>query len=141
MTLIEVMLALAIMLLSMVAVGQLVNMGSDQSTQARWSVRATRLAEAKMAEVEVGVVSISEGGQGTFDNDDSAWSWSVDPQPAGPPNLYRVDVKVSRTDGRPFEFTLSRMIYDPALVGSAAQAEQPSDSATTDTTGMGGTSP
>lgn len=141
MTLIEVMLALAIMLLSMVAIGQLVNMGSDQSTRARWSVRATRLAEAKMAEVEVGVVPISEGGQGTFDNDDSAWSWSVDPQPAGPPNLYRVDVKVSRTEGRPFEFTLSRLIYDPSLVGSAAQAERPTATSTADTTGMGGTTP
>jgi prepilin-type N-terminal cleavage/methylation domain-containing protein len=148
-TLIEVLLALAIMLLSLGALAQLVGIGADNALSARMATRGNRLAQAKMAEVEAGVVSVQSGGQGTFD-DDPNWSWTVEPQQAGPPNLYQVTVTVSRTvNGKSFEVTLSQMVIDPAMMGSAAQAEQPSDTdiqgaqtATTTTTGgTGGTSP
>ncbi|MDB5307514.1 MAG: hypothetical protein JWO38_1716 [Gemmataceae bacterium] len=151
-TLIEVLLALTILLLSLAAIGQLVGIGSDHGLYARMTARGNRLAEAKMAEVEAGVVSVQSGGEGMFD-DDSAWTWVVESQQAGPTNLYQVTVKVSRTvRGKPFEITLSQMIFDPAMMGSAAQAEQPSDQdlqaaesnttgTTTGTTGTGGKSP
>jgi hypothetical protein len=102
-SLIEVLLSLTILLMSLVAIGQLVDIGSDRSMDARLHVRGTRLAQAKMAEVEAGVVSVSSGA-----------------------NLYLVTVKVTRdVRGRPLEISLAQHLMDPTKMGSAAQAEKP----------------
>ena len=142
-TLIEVMLALAIMLLSLSAIGHLTGIGSDRGFEARMMMRGTRLAESKMAEVEVGAIKLdAASGGGNFEGDDKAWSWSCEVQPAGPPNLFQVTVKVSRdVRGTPFEISIGRMLFDPSLVGSAAQAERPAESEAADPLGMGGTTP
>ncbi len=126
-TLIEVLLALAILLMSLAAIGQLVDAGSDRGVEARFHVRGTRLAQAKLAECEAGVVPLGSGGSGTFTDDDDAWSWTVDAQPETATNLYRVTVTVSRDNrGKKFEIALAQLMYDPAMTGSAAQAERPS---------------
>ena len=91
-SLIEVLLALAIFLLvSRVAIGRLVDMGVDRQIESRLKIRGARLAQSKMAEV----VSGSQGqgqaptsGSGTFDNDDSDFSWSVTADLQTPQNLY-----------------------------------------------------
>lgn len=126
-SLIEVILALTILLISLAAIGQLVDIGSDNGVQARFTARGTRLAEAKMAEVEAGAVDATSGNPGgPFENDDSAWSWSVASEPAGPANLYRVTVTVTRDlRGKPFQVTLSQLVLDPKATGTAAQAEVP----------------
>jgi general secretion pathway protein I len=125
-TLIEVLLAMAILLMSLAAIGQLVDMGSDRGIEARFHVRGTRLAQAKLAECEAGVIPLSAGGSGTCTDDDDAWSWTVDAQPDTVTNLYRVTVTVSRDNrGKKFEIALAQMMYDPAMMGSAAQAERP----------------
>lgn len=124
-TLIEVLLALAILLMSLAAIGQLVDMGSDRGLDARFHVRGTRLAQAKLAECEAGVIDVTSGGSGTFD-DEPDWSWAVDSQPETATNLYRVTVTVSRDNrGKKFEIVLSQQVYDPAMTGSAAQAQKP----------------
>ena len=125
-TLIEVLLALAILLLSLAAIGQLVDMGSDRGLDARFHVRGTRLAQAKLAECEAGVIDVTSGGSGTFD-DEPDWSWTADSQPETTTNLYRVTATVSReVRGKKFEIVLSQLVYDPAMTGSAAQAQKPS---------------
>ena len=136
MSLIEVLLGLTILLLSLVAIGQLVDIGSDRGMDARLHVRGARLAQAKMAEVEAGVVNLQGGSSGTFD-DEPDWSYTVEPTAPGPANLYLVTVKVSRdVKGRPFEVTLSQHMMDPTKMGTAAQAEKPTtDTTTTPTTG------
>ncbi|QDU18200.1 type IV pilus modification PilV family protein [Urbifossiella limnaea] len=125
-TLIEVLLALAILLMSLAAIGQLVDVGSNHGTVAQFHVRGTRLAQDKLAECEAGVIDVTAGGGGTFEHEPE-WSWSVDSQPETATNLYRVTVTVSRDDrGKPFEVVLAQLIYDPAMTGSAAQAQKPS---------------
>jgi hypothetical protein len=76
--------------------------------------------------------------------------------PASPPNLYAVTVRASRDLlGKQFDVSLTQMLFDPTLMGTAAQAE--ATSATTGSTagtttgatgttggttsGTGGTSP
>lgn len=147
-SLIEVLLAMAILVLSMVAIGRLVDMGTDRGNEARAYVRGTRLAQSKMAEVEAGVIALDGETSGEFEGDDGAWTYTVVPEDAGPPNLYLITVRVTRTlQGKPIEIVLSQMLFDPTLVGSTAQAERPAAATTdgtTDTTGMGttgGTSP
>jgi len=140
-SLIEVLLAMAILLLSLVAISQLVGIGSDQGLDARFTMRGTRLAESKMAEIEAGALPM-ETGSGTFTDSDSDWSWTCDVQPSDATNLYQVQVTVSReVRGVPFTVTLGRLMIDPAVMGSAAQAERPPDSEAADPLGMGGTTP
>lgn len=148
-TLLEVVLSLTIMLLAIAAINRLVDIGGERGNDARLYTRGTRLAQSKMAEVEAGVVSVTGESEGRFEGEDSGWSFTVLPEAAGPPNLYTVTVRATReTRGRTVEVTLTQMIFDPAMMGSAAQAERPAaeDPAATDpaaagTTGTGGTTP
>jgi Tfp pilus assembly protein PilV len=134
-SLLEVLIALAILILAVAALGRLVDIGSDRGYDARVYARGARLAQAKMAEVEAGVIPVSSETSGQFDGDDSVWSYTVTPAAAGPPNLYTVTVNVSRdVNGHTVNVYLAQMIFDPTLMGSAAQSEVP---ATTDTTGTG----
>jgi Tfp pilus assembly protein PilV len=140
-SLLEVILSLTILLLAMVAIGKLVESGTDRGASARAQIRGTRLAQSKMAEVEAGLIPLSSSSTGTgptsgqFEGDDAAWSFQVTPEPAGPPNLYTVTVTVSRDmQGIQYQVVLSQMMFDPSLMGSAAQAEWP---ATDDTSGTG----
>jgi len=145
-SLVEVMLALAIMLIALAAIGQLVGIGADAGEQARSHARGTRLAQAKMAEVEAGVVSVQEAATGTFDAD-PGWQWAVAPAPQGPPNLYAVTVTASRDiRGKKFEVALTQLVFDPKMMGTAAQAERPTQpdvdaAADPAAAGMGGLTP
>jgi general secretion pathway protein I len=139
-----VLVSLTILLMSLAAIGRLVDFGADRGLEARLYSQGTRLAVAKMAEIEAGVVSLDSAGSGTFDTDPD-WTWSVEPEPQGAPNLYQVTVRVTRDlKGRPFEVTLSQLVFDPTLVGSAAPAQKADPSTSTSSssaTGTGGTSP
>ena len=150
-SLLEVIIAMAILVLAIVAINKLVDIGTDRGNDARAYTRGTRLAQSKMAEVEAGLVSVSSETDGQFEGDDAAWGFKVTPEPAGPPNLYTVTVRVTRdVQGRPLEIVLTQMVFDPTLMGSAAQAERPATEDTTTmptemgtgmATGMGGTTP
>lgn len=143
-SLLEVLLSLAILVIALAALSQLVDIGTDRGTDARAYTRGTRLAQSKMAEVEAGLVDLNAESTGQFDGDDAAWTFRVIPEPAGPPNLFTVTVRVSTNNqGRPVEVVLAQVVFDPTKLGSAAQAERPApdDTGTTPGTGMGGTSP
>jgi prepilin-type N-terminal cleavage/methylation domain-containing protein len=150
-SLIEVLLSLAILVLALAAVGKLVDIGTDRGNDSRATTRGTRLAQSKMSEVEAGLVGLTSETDGQFTGDDGGWSFSVIPQPAGPPNLYTVTVRVSRDlQGRPFEVVLTQIMFDPTMMGTAAQAEvtAPTTGTTTGSgtgtgtgTGTGGSSP
>jgi prepilin-type N-terminal cleavage/methylation domain-containing protein len=154
-SLLEVLLALAILALSVAAISQLVDMGTDRGNEARVLVRGTRLAQSKMAEVEAGLIPVSSGTEGQFTGDDAAWSFQVVSSPvstpASPPNLYTVTVAVTRTlKGRPAQVVLTQMLFDPTVMGSSAQAEvgtpttgtgTSGSSTTGSATGTGGKSP
>ena len=59
-TLIEVLLALVILVLSLGAISQLVGVGTDRANDARAQIHGTRLAQSKMAEVEAGITVTSQ---------------------------------------------------------------------------------
>jgi hypothetical protein len=138
-----VLLAMTILMISMVAISHLVGVGSDRGLDAKFTMRGTRLAESKMAEIEAGALPLDTAASGgTFEGDDKEWTWSCDVQPNGTPNLYQITVTVKRdVRGVPFEVSVGRLMIDPAVMGSAAQAERPADSELNDPLGMGATSP
>jgi prepilin-type N-terminal cleavage/methylation domain-containing protein len=154
-SLIEVLLALAIFLMSLVAIARLVDMGTDREIDSQLQVRATRLAQSKMGEVVsgyLGPLSSLGSSSGDFDND-SAWSWNLTtetpPTPQTVPNLYLVTITVSRKDrGRHFQYVLSQMVIDSVMIGSPVAATSTTSNGSTTTalypdgftgTGSGGT--
>jgi len=120
----EVLLALAIFLMSLVAIGGLIDFGSDQGMAASMQALGTRLAQSKLAEVEAGAVDVTAGGSGTFD-DEPDWNWSVDSTPTQFPNTYDVTVRVWRETSRRYEVTLSQTVFDPAQMGNGSEAQPP----------------
>lgn len=138
MTLLEVLVALAIFLIALVAVFGLVNFGADRGAVAAMKSAGTRLAQSKLAEVEAGAIPVSGGGSGQFDGDDAAWSWSVEPSAASVPNVYSVTVRVARDyRGHQFEVVLTQMVFDPTQMGTAVPAQPPQPSTTPSTTSGG----
>jgi len=126
-TLLEVILSLAILLISLVAVSRLVDMGTDRELDTRMNNTGTRLAQAKLAEFETGVLSL-DSTSGEFSDADAGWSWSMTSDNKGT-NLYLISVTVTRdVRGKPFTLTLAQMILDPTTKGTAAEAVRPESS-------------
>jgi Tfp pilus assembly protein PilV len=141
-SLLEVLASTAIFLVSIGALRELMNSATDMAIEAQQRSRATRLCQSKMNDFLAGVESLSDGGGGTFEEDDK-WSWSATiAADSTAPNLYLVTITVTREMASgPITITMSQMIYDPAqrgqVTGNTAAAAT-TDSATTGaTTGTG----
>lgn len=141
MTLLEVLMALAIFLFSLLAISQLFNSASDQALGIQAKSRSTRLAQSKMAEFSAGVVSLQTGGSGTFD-EEPEWSWNADIQQDGTAQgLYIVTITVSRGTGKGRnETSLTQYVLDPKTKGtigtsSSSDSATPAATAATPTTG------
>ena len=136
-SLLEVLLALAIFLMSLVAIGGLVDFGSDQGMAASMQAAGTRLAQSKLAEAEAGAIDLTAGGSGTFE-DEPEWNWSVESTPAQWPNVYDVTVRVWRETSRRYEVTISQTLFDPAQMGNGSEAQPPTTAASGTGTTTGG---
>lgn len=127
-SLIEVLLAMTIFFIAIVAISRLVDMGTDSELEARLHGTGARLAQAKLAEFETGIETLSESSSGEFGDSDAGWSWSMSSELQGT-NLYLVSVTVTRDmKGKPFTLTLAQMVLDPAAKGAAAEAARPDPS-------------
>jgi prepilin-type N-terminal cleavage/methylation domain-containing protein len=119
-SLLEVLVALAIFLLSFVAIGKLVTLATDRAVDVQWQSEATRLAQSKLNEVICGAAPL-QAASGTFE-EDSEWEWSIDAeQDSDVPGLWIVSVTVTRTTGadeEPISSTLTQMVLDPSVRGS-----------------------
>jgi prepilin-type N-terminal cleavage/methylation domain-containing protein len=150
-SLIEVLIALTIFLLSFVAIARLVDMGTERELESQFNTRATRLAQSKMSEIVSGSLgSLADLGNssGDFDNDPE-WSWKMTSEmqmqgtlggqggqgaQQGGASLYTVTVTVSRHfKGKQFQFVLTQMAIDPVWFGSPVAAT--STTSTSSTTG------
>ena len=128
-SLIEVLLALTIFLLALVVLARLVDMGTERELEARFQTIGARLASTKLAEVESGFESMTST-DGTFEGDDSAWTWTMSAEAQAAPDLYLVTVTVSRDlKGRQFSLALSQMVLDPVVFGGAGEAARPDPNA------------
>ena len=126
-SLIEVLLAMAIFFIAIVAISRLVDMGTDRELEARLHTSGARLAQNKLAEFEMGVESMTAT-SGDFGDADSGWTWSMTSEQPGT-NLYLVTVTVSRDmKGKPFSLTLSQMMLDPTIKGAATEVSRPDPS-------------
>jgi general secretion pathway protein I len=118
-TLFEVIIALAIFLLSLVAITQLVNLAVDRAQDIRLQLQATQLCQTKLAELAVGIVPLAPQADVAF-LDEPDWHWTVECQPSQIRGLWEVCVTVIRLqpNGSRSEWSLGELILDPALHGN-----------------------
>jgi general secretion pathway protein I len=134
-SLIEVLLALAIFVMALTAIGRLVDMGTDRELDGRLQTQGSRLVQSKLAEFESGAAAL-ESGSGTFEGDDAGWQWTAEVAAQSTPNLYLVTITATReARGRPVTLSMAQMIFDPTLFGTAAEATRP-DGESSDSGGM-----
>jgi general secretion pathway protein I len=122
-TLLEVLIALGIFLMSLVAISTLVTTSADQALEVQQRSRAAQLCQSKLAEVIAGVVPLSGQGDTPFD-EDPAWSWALDAEQGDIAGLWKVTIHVSRQqpNGSRIECSLDRLLLDPSLRGSTVDA-------------------
>jgi len=126
-SLVEVLLAMTIFFMAIVAISRLVDIGTDRELDARMNTVAARLAQSKLAEVEMGIEPMTATG-GEFSDSDAGWTWSMVAELQGT-NLYLVSITVTRDlKGRPFSLTLAQMVLDPTVRGAAVEATRPDSS-------------
>lgn len=127
-SLIEVLLAMAIFLMSIAALGILVRGGSDEAMDAARTNLCSQLARSKMAELEAGLgdVTLSSGGSGEYATP-PGYQWQVISTPmSNNPSAYDVTVRVwVETGSRPAEVSLSQILVDPYLMNNAAPLNAP----------------
>lgn len=147
-TLLEVVIALAILLFSSAAIFSLVGMGSDRAIDVQYHSRAAMLCQSKLEELKIGSEPLNSVDSTPFkEKEASAYQYSIDVSDGDVTGIkeVRVTVKRERADGRLIEVSLNQMILDPAVRGSTfdklnASSGTPPPS-TTPQSGSGGTSP
>jgi len=135
----EVLVALAIFVISVIALGQLMNISGEMASDAQYLNRANQLAQKQMNSVVSGVVPMTSQSETNFDEAPD-WTWSLDAQADNTPNLWHVTVTVShkRSDGSSdFEQSLYQMVLDPIARGNLGPTNNPNSGGTT----SGGSTP
>jgi general secretion pathway protein I len=116
-TLLEVLVALAIFLMSLAAISQLVTSAGKRALDARRKDETARLARSKYAEVYAGVVPLQSASDTPFDEDPD-YTWSLTADSATMTGLWSISVTVKRKGDDGPGFTLQEMMLDPTIRGS-----------------------
>lgn len=134
-SLLEVILAIAILGGALATIGELIRIGTQSATMARELSRAEIFCDGIMAEVAAGIMPPETATALPFENQSAVemdwtldWLFDVVVVPSNQDGLLNVTVKVYQDPGvyaRPVEFSLARLIPDPAYVEALeAEAEE-----------------
>jgi type II secretion system protein I len=132
MSLLEVILALAILAGMMAVIYGLIRQGYDNGKQARDLTKAQLLCESKMAEIVAGAEPASPTGPTglpweTNENGEPGWYYEVATRTIdSPPNMLEVTVRVTQNSQLQYnhiDATLVRWIVDPDVVEEAKELE------------------
>lgn len=145
-TLFEVVIALAIFMGALAAIGQLISTGTHGAVYAKLESQAVIRCETTLGEVLAGYIGLRST-SGTFP-DNPAWTWSVSVAPAQHEGLYIVEVTAShagQSSMSKVSYTLRRFVRDPGLEMAAyekqlelEQTKADSSSSTTSSSSAGG---
>lgn len=115
-SLVEVVLAMAILAASMVTLSQLVNLGLRSAGEARDLTRGQLLAETVMSEIAAGITPADSVQQVALDME-PGWLVSIDVAPAMQNGILQVVVITERDteSENAARFELSRWIRDPSI--------------------------
>jgi general secretion pathway protein I len=93
-TLMEVMIAMAILAVALVAVFQSQSQSISMSTDSRFMTTAALLAQSKMAEVEAGSILDTNSKDGDFGTDYPDYTWRLDIGDTQIPKFRRIEITV-----------------------------------------------
>ncbi|MEZ6141607.1 MAG: hypothetical protein R3B84_13630 [Zavarzinella sp.] len=137
-SLIEVIVATAIFLLSLVAISSLVDFGTDRAVEVRAQSLGTRLCQSKLNEFAAGVELLENAASGGSFEEEPNWSWEAEVVQEGAPNLYRVTIIVTGVSPEiptgQMEVQMTRFIYDPAMKGRLSGNSTTDESTTSGST-------
>jgi Tfp pilus assembly protein PilV len=142
-SLLEVLGATAIFLMSIVAIGQLMSMATDQALEVQFRSRATRLCQSKLNEFSSGIESVTGSTSGEFE-EEQGWSWKAEVTNDGSAaNLYKVEVTVTRdSPSGLIEVTMAQFVFDPQQRGQLTASTSTTDtSSSSGSSGSGTTTP
>ncbi len=122
-TLVEVMVALAIIALSLTAVAAKMGRMIDTSNAMRERTYASWIAQNKIAELRLAnVVPEVTATSGEVEYANSIWDWRAVVSESGIENLYRVDVSISYAGNDNVIRTVTGFIGEPVPPGQANAA-------------------
>lgn len=143
-TLLEVILALAILLTSLAAIGQLVYNAYRNAARARDLTRAQLIAEAILAELNAGALPLETVADAPVEDiDDTAepgWLYTVDIAPLELDGLLSVQVIVAQDPSvvaHPVQYSLTQWMLDPTMEFTQP-GEEESAAATSTSSGESG---
>lgn len=123
-SLLEVILAIAILGGAMIAIGELLRIGSRSSMSARELTTAQLHCESKLAEIAAGLLPAETAGPTPLEVDED-WRYSIEAAPTNQDGLLAVRVTVEQDlppTSRPISFSLTRWIQDPNTVQTASSS-------------------
>jgi type II secretion system protein I len=128
-SLLEVILAIAILAGCIAVIGELVRLGSRQAEEARELTTAQLLCESKIAEIAAGVIPAEAASSVAFEND-PRWLYSIAINSLDQEDLLDVRVTVEQSEPtrqQPLSFTLVCWMLDPSLALMEEPAEMTTD--------------
>lgn len=134
-TLFEVIIALAIFVGSIAAIGQLISNGVRGAVLSRLQTQAVLRCETKLAEVVSGVTPLHSVSGMAF-SDDATWTWSMTTAPGPHASLYIVEVTAahpSSTTAGNVSYSLRRLVRDPQLEMQAYEKQLEQQAAASNT--------
>jgi len=140
-SLLEVLVAVAVLLFALIAIGRLISFGADRALDVQDRARATELCRTELDKVVAGVVPLSSQSNVPCDEDPD-WNWSLTADQGSVSGLWTVTVTVSRQrrDGSRVEVVLNRMLVDPSLRGNLYTVPQSSTSSSSGSGASGNSS-
>ena len=116
-TLLEILVSTAILVGSVTAIMQVLNVGHNSRMKAVLDAEAILRCESKMGELLAGVRPIASSGTEPFE-DNSNWAWTASISDQGSTSLLQVEVVVEHTPSRGptnSSWSLTRYVRDPLL--------------------------
>ena len=122
-TLVEVMVALAIIALSLTAVSAKMGRMIETSNSMRERTYASWIAQNKITELRLAnVLPEVSATSGEVEYANTTWRWRAVISESGIENLFRVDVAVSYEDGDDVIRTVTGFIGEPVIPGQSNRA-------------------
>ncbi|MFO0036229.1 MAG: hypothetical protein ACK54I_06020 [Planctomycetota bacterium] len=125
-SLLEVLLAIAILGGAMIVITQLLNLGYRSAIEARMRTEAALLCDTKMAELAAGVLPLS-GTSGEAIEENPNWNYSVSVENASQVGLLAVTVTVAQNNvgnQTPMSLSIVRLMPDPDYDPTATEASE-----------------
>ena len=131
-SLLEVILAIAVLGGCMAVIGELVRMGVRNAEEARELTKAQLLCESKLEEVAAGIMPLESAANAAFELAPD-WSYTIETGSLDQQGLVQVRVTVQQVESDrlyPLTFTLTRWIVDPSLASGETSTDSPTEGQT-----------